>query len=158
MKILKLSLVLLSLWSGGVHAEDTSPQPIPGLALNDLRLIPTQSGGRVMPFDEFARETILSINGARSYKNFDPSEMILSLMVSPQAWAKDPFIRVSNPDVIKQLLLDPARKYFSPDELASNNAFLQYAQGLLSNGKDAEQVTDTGVNSVTGKRDARSEE
>ncbi len=159
MKFLKMSLLLLSICNTGAFAaDDTAPKPLAGVTLNDLRLIPTQSGGRVMPFDEFARETVLSINGARSYKNFDPSEMMISMMVFPQLWAREPIIRISNPDVSKQLLLDPARKYFAPDELATNNAFLQYAQGLLSEGKDAEQVTDTGVNAVMGHKDARTEE
>ena len=158
MKVFHLALLVMSFSIGSVFAAEEGPKPIPGLALNDLRLLPTQSGGRVMPFDEFARETLLSINGARSYQNFDPSEMMVSLMVSPQLWLKEPIIRISNGDVAKQLLLDPARKYFTPEELGSNNAFLQYAQGLSSNGRESEQVTDSGVNAVTGHKDARTEE
>ena len=139
-------------------ADEGSPAPIPGLKLNDLRLIPVQSGGRVKPFDEFARETILTLTGSRSYQNFDPSEMMVSMMVNPEAWSKEPIIRISNPDVAKQFLLDPVRKFFTPKELFSSNAFLQYAEGISSNGNAMSQVTSTGVNAVTGQKDPRTEE
>ena len=126
-----------------------------GLNLRDTRLIPVQSGGRIKPFDEFARETVLALTGNRSWGSFDPSEMILSMMVNPQQWAKTSFIRISNEDVRKQLLLDPSRKFFSPSELMGNNTFLQYAEGISSGGQ---QVTSTGVNAVTGTHDPRGEE
>ncbi len=139
-------------------AEESKLKPLSGLSLSDLRLTPVQSGGRIKPFDEFARETILSITGMRTFGEFDPSEMMLSLMVSPQEWAKEPIIRISNGDVNKQLLLDPAKKYFSPSELMANNAFLQYAEGVQSRGESSNQVTSTGVNPVTGQKDPRGEE
>ncbi len=134
------------------------PAPVAGLELKDLRLLPVQSGGRIKPFDEFARENILALTGSRTFGAFDPSEMILSLMVSPKEWSEERIIRISVPDVARQLVLDPSRKYFSPSELLSNNAFLQYSEGVQSNGEASAQVSDTGVNAVTGQRDARGEE
>ena len=142
----------------GTNPHDVHPVGLPGIKLNDLRLIPVQSGGRVKPFDEFARETILTLTGSRSYEGMDPAEMLISIMVQPELWAKEPIIRVSNPDVARELLLDPTRKFFSPKELFSSNVFLQYAEGISSNGNAASQVTSTGVNAVTGQKDPRSEE
>jgi cytochrome c-type biogenesis protein CcsB len=144
--------------NAATFADDTGPQPLSGVKLTDLRLIPVQSGGRVKPFDEFARETILTLTGSRAYQGFDPAEMLVSIMVNPDAWSKEPIIRVSNADVAKQFLLDPTRKFFSPKELFSSNAFLQYAEGVTSNGNSMAQVTSTGVNAVTGQKDPRSEE
>ena len=138
-------------------AQTTGPEPIKGLFLHDLRLIPVQSGGRIKPFDEFARETILSLTDSRSFENFDPSEMIVSMMVKPQQWSDVPFIKISNEEVRKQLLLDPMRKYYSPAELMKSNAFLQYAEGI-TNQNAAAQVTNTGVSVATGAKDPRTEE
>ena len=135
-----------------------SPEAVPGLNLNDLRLTPVQSGGRLKPFDEFARENILALTGSRTWSGFDPSEMILSMMVNPKAWADEKIIRISIPEVNQQLLLEGGRKFFSPSELLSSNAFLQYSESIQSNGSRSEQVTNTGVNAVTGKADPRSEE
>jgi cytochrome c-type biogenesis protein CcsB len=141
----------------GFNAK-AAPSPFSGLFLNDLRLMPVQSGGRVKPFDEFARENILALTGSRSWSNFDPSEMVISMMVNPKEWADEKIIRISVPEVNQQLLLETSRKYFSPNELLSNNSFLQYSEGIQSNGTAAEQVTSTGVNAVTGHRDPRAEE
>jgi cytochrome c-type biogenesis protein CcsB len=142
----------------GFATSDLHPQGLPGIKLNDLRLIPVQSGGRVKPFDEFARETILTLTGSRNFEGMDPAEMLISIMVQPELWANEPIIRVSNADVARELLLDPSRKFFSPKELISSNTFLQYAEGISSNGNLASQVTSTGVNAVTGQKDPRSEE
>jgi len=141
------------LTASAVLAEEATP--VKGIFLNDARMIPVQSGGRIKPFDEFARETILSFTGMRSFGKFEPSEMILSMMVNPQMWAQTPIILVGNEDVRKELLLDPKQKYFSPSELMKSNVFLQYADSISSGGQ---QVTSTGVNPVTAGKDPRVEE
>jgi cytochrome c-type biogenesis protein CcsB len=140
-----------------VHAQESTsiPEQLKGLKLSDLRQIPTQSGGRIKPFDEFARETILAMTGSRSFGKLDPSEMMLSMMVDPKTWSEIPLIRVSNDDLKKQLLLDLSRKYFSPNELMKNNVFLQYAEGIQGQGS---QVTSKGIDVTTSKKDPRSEE
>jgi cytochrome c-type biogenesis protein CcsB len=153
-----LSFGLTLQGKGALAEEAVSIKPMSGLFLNDLRMLPVQSGGRIKPFDEFARETILALTGSRSFGSFDPAEMMISLMVFPKEWSKEKLIRISIPEVNRQLLLDPARKFFSPDELMGNNAFLQYAQGIQSNGMAGQQVTSTGVNAVSGKKDPRGEE
>ena len=160
LKVLRLIMVMMVGVAGiTVYAQEPSakPEPMKGIFLSDLRLIPVQSGGRIKPFDEFARETIFAFTGSRSFENFDPSEMLISMMVKPDAWAQVPFIRISNEEVRKQFLMDVSRKYFSPAELMKNNAFLQYAEGVLGQGS-AGQVTSTGVNVATGVKDPRNEE
>lgn len=157
-KILGMMFLSIVLVPQAAQAASTTPQPIPGLFLNDLRMIPVQSGGRIKPFDEFARETLLSFTGSRSFGDFDPSEMVISLMVNPQVWSEQNIIRISNSEVNKELLLDPTRKFFTPAELMHSNAFLQYAQGIQSNGVGMSQVTNTGVNPVSGQKDPRGEE
>ncbi|NDF16236.1 hypothetical protein EB061_13130, partial [bacterium] len=142
----KVAAAVLLCLTGSPLAKGATPAPLAGLALNDLRLLPVQSGGRIKPFDEFARENILAMT------------MILSLMVSPKDWAEEKIIRISVPEVARQLVLDSSRKYFSPAELLGNNAFLQYSESVQSNGAVSEQVTNTGVNAVTGQRDPRAEE
>jgi cytochrome c-type biogenesis protein CcsB len=154
----KVAAAVLLCLTGSPLAKGATPAPLAGLALNDLRLLPVQSGGRIKPFDEFARENILAMTGSRTFGDFDPSEMILSLMVSPKDWAEEKIIRISVPEVARQLVLDSSRKYFSPAELLGNNAFLQYSESVQSNGAVSEQVTNTGVNAVTGQRDPRAEE
>lgn len=132
------------------------PVPLEGITLRDLRLIPVQSGGRIKPFDEFSRELLLAFTGDRSFAKFDPSELMISIMVYPGEWAEVPLIRVGNEETRKQLLLDPSRKFFSPNELAKNNTFLQYAESMGQD--DGSQVTASGVSPVTAAMDPRAEE
>jgi cytochrome c-type biogenesis protein CcsB len=136
-------------------AESSFPEPLKGAKLTDLRLIPTQSGGRLKPFDEFARETILSLTGMRSFGKLDPSEMLISMLIEPRVWSDLPIIRVANDELKKQMLLDLDRKYFSPNELMKNNVFLQYAQGVQGQGA---QVTSKGIDVTTSKKNPRTEE
>lgn len=143
--------------SGTAASTAQQPQPLPNLSLRDLRMIPMQSGGRLKPFDEFSRELLLAFTGNRSFGGFDPSELIISMMVQPGEWAAMPIIRVGNEETRKQLLLDPNRKFFSPNELGQNNAFLQYAQSIAS-GDASSQVTAGGVSPVTAAMDPRAEE
>lgn len=150
-------IVLVGLF-GLILPAQSAPASLPGIRLNDLRLLPVQSGGRVKPFDEFARETLLAMTGSRTFGSFDPSEMLVSMMVDPKGWADEKIIRISVPEVNQQLLLEPGRKMFSPNELLGSNAFLQYAEGIRSGGKSGEQVTGTGINVVSGKKDPRGEE
>ncbi len=151
----KFSLILIFLAVVSQAQTPETPEPMKGLTVTELSLIPVQSGGRIKPFDEFARETILSMTGSRSFGAFDPNEMLVSMMVNPQLWAQVPLIRINNDEVKKQLLVDVTRKFFSPAELMKNNVFLQYAEGISSGGQ---QVTSTGVNAVTGSHDPRGEE
>lgn len=149
-------LILLAFFSISVQAAEVSfPEPVKDLNLSDVRLIPTQSGGRIKPFDEFARETILSLTGMRSFGKLDPSEMLISMMVDPKTWSELPIIRIANDDLKKQLIVDLGRKYFSPSELMKNNVFLQYAQGVSGEGS---QVTSKGIDVTTSKKDPRTTE
>lgn len=136
-------------------AATSFPDPIKGLKLTDLRLIPTETGGRIKPFDEFARETILALTGMRSFGKMDPSEMLISMMVDPQTWSNLPIIRISNDELKKQLLVDQGQKYFTANELMANNVFLQYAQGI---GGESGQVTSKGIDVTTTKKDPRASE
>jgi cytochrome c-type biogenesis protein CcsB len=159
MKKIASVLLVLSLFSSAfiatAGAEDRFPEPLKGARLSDLRQIPTQSGGRLKPFDEFARETVLSMTGMRSFGKLEPSEMVVSMLIEPRVWSDLPIIRVSNDELKKQMLLDLGRKYFTPNELMKNNVFLQYAQGVQGQGA---QVTSKGIEVTTSKKNPRTEE
>ncbi len=128
-----------------------------GWAWSRLGRIPVQSGGRLKPLDEFARENILRFTGSRSVSGFDPVEWVASVLTKPDAWAREPLIRVGHEDVRKQFVLDPARKLFSVHELMTNPAFAQYANSVAS-GDSSKQVDNTGVTAVSNKKDPRVDE
>lgn len=104
------------------------PQKREGWSFKTVSATPILSGGRLKPLGTFARETVLLTTASRSYKGWDPVELMLSWMVSPASWEEVPFIAVKNPELKKQLLLDEKRNMFTPNEIVSSSTFMQYMQ------------------------------
>jgi len=96
----------------------------------DWDLIPIQSGGRIKPISAFAAELVLHITSKQRFEGWNPSEMLISIVAQPKEWREKPLIKVEREDVKKQLLLDLKKNRFSPGELFSNTALLQYASRM----------------------------
>src|SRR5262245_24768769 len=98
MRVLRLSCLSLAVAALAVPAR-SSPRPA-GPDLGPLRLLAIQDGGRVKPFDTFARETARRI-GARAFggetvKKMDPVEWVLAMIADPVRWRAEPIIRVTH--------------------------------------------------------------
>ena len=119
-------------------------------------LIPVQSGGRIKPLDSVARETILYITGSRTFQGWNPVDLYFSWIAYPEFWSKQPVIRISNKQLLRQLLLDESQSRFAASDLMHNNVFAQYAQDAMREGPGAKpsQV----VQSVSSQPPARETE
>lgn len=110
-------------------SNTTDPTPH-SWSFDTVGLIPVQSGGRIKPFDSFAREVILFETGSRSYHGWAPEDLILSWISAPAYWEMQPFIKVGREDVRRQLGLDEKRVTYSPHELFRNSNLIQYAEKI----------------------------
>lgn len=157
--------LLVSQWAGGAASAWSDPSSFSstfaldaharaGWSFLDFRLIPTQSGGRIKPLDSFARETVLFETGSASHKGWDPADLLLSWIVFPEEWEKEPFIQVGRIDVRRQLNLDENRTRFSPAELFRNPVLLQYAERMDRGEEGSKPPSVQG----TAKADAREQE
>jgi cytochrome c-type biogenesis protein CcsB len=97
---------------------------------NEAALIPVQAGGRVKPFDSYARDSILQITGRAGFEGWDPVDLMLSWLVFPKEWESKNFILISRKDVKRQLGLDEERSRFSPIELLNQSFLRDYANTL----------------------------
>lgn len=126
-----------------LHASDVPMDP-PAQNSNwnfvEAGLIPLQAGGRMKPFDTFAREATLFITGSKKWNGWEPTDLVLSWLTRPDVWDRVAFIKIGRKDVLQQLLLDQSRTRFSPSELTRNEPLIQYA-GSLS-GQGSTQVKD----------------
>ena len=89
--------------------------------LNDiLGGIPVQAGGRIKPFDTFARESVKHIYGKQesSYIHW-----VITWLLLPEEWLKKPFIWIEKAQVKKALGLSEKESHFSPLEILSNKNF-----------------------------------
>lgn len=146
-----LGLLLLLAANFG-YADGGARVPRSGWSFKEAGLIPVQSGGRIKPFDSYAREVVLFLTGSRTYQGWDPVDLMFSWLTFPTSWDSQPFIQVNREDVRRQLNLDEKRSRFSPVELVGNFTLMQYAERV--HGRD--QVTaPTGAKS---KEDPREKE
>jgi cytochrome c-type biogenesis protein CcsB len=140
-------------------SETSTNEPAPEVnphgsdwSFSEAGLIPVQSGGRLKPFDSFAREAVLYLTGSRTFEGWDPVDLMFSWITFPASWNNHAFIQVGRVDVRRQLGLDEKRTRFTPKELIQNFALAQYAE------ESSHQGTVTAPTGAQAKKDQREEE
>jgi ABC-type transport system involved in cytochrome c biogenesis permease subunit len=106
-----------------------------GPELEALRSIAIQDGGRVKPFDTFARETSRRITGARAFgaesvRGLDPVEWVLGMMADPARWQKEPIIRVTHSGLREAAGLPQQQDHYAYAELSQHPGFLKAARAV----------------------------
>ncbi len=90
-----------------------------------LRSLPVQSGGRVQPFDTFARDSLRFVCGKSQFNKKPAVDVLVSWILLPEYWNKTRFIQVRSAVLKKSLKLDLGKIFFSPQELLQNKVFIQ---------------------------------
>ncbi len=92
---------------------------------DSLKKLPVQSGGRVQPFDTFARDSLRFIYGKVQLNKKPAVDILMSWILLPEYWSKTEFIQIRDSVLRKALKLDLNRSLFSPEELLRNRNFIQ---------------------------------
>lgn len=130
----KISLLLALIFSFSVNAK--------ALDVGErLRALPVQADGRIKPFDTFAQEMLEVVYGKKTYEKREAFEIILTWMLSPQAWQEKELFEVKNHEVLKALKLDEKRRYFRGDEIFGNDRFSLLRQELQEKRDSKEKLT-----------------
>ena len=90
-----------------------------------LQTLPVQSGGRVKPFDTFAREALRFIYGKTHFDKKPAVDILMSWMLLPEYWHKVEFIQIRDSVLRKSLNLSADKNLFSPFTLLNNKTFIQ---------------------------------
>lgn len=126
--------IVLGISLSTAHAESVAgvnpAEPRSGWDLSKLGSIPVQAGGRLKPFDSFARDTVLQITGRPKFQGWDPVDLLVSWLVFPKEWDTKEFILITRKDVKRQLGLDEDQKYFTPNQLYQQSFLADYANSL----------------------------
>jgi cytochrome c-type biogenesis protein CcsB len=112
-------------------------EPRAGWSFRALGDLPVQAGGRIKPFNTYAREMVTYLTGSKSFQGWEAEELLLSWLTAPSAWETREFIQVQREDVKRQVGLDPKQGRFSPQALISESHLGQYAQALSGRGENA---------------------
>ncbi len=105
-----------------------------------LRYLPVQDAGRLKPFDSFSREMLEIIYGKTTYENREAYEVVLTWMLLPSAWQDKKIFEVRNFQVLESLKLSKEQRYFSGDELFTNDRFSQLRQELQAKRETKEKL------------------
>jgi ABC-type transport system involved in cytochrome c biogenesis permease subunit len=137
--ILTALLALAAIISTVAHADELQ------LDWSDWQAMPVVDGGRRMPLDTFARETVQAVCGRTNprlqlegdTKKFSAAELVFSWLVQPEKWNDVAFLRAGNETLRKDLLDLPTRddqgrrlRYASPSQVAKSPAFDRYLAEL----------------------------
>lgn len=110
-------------------------------ALNGLGLLPIQDGGRVKPFDTFARETLSLTYGKETYSGRPATSVVFSWFLVPDAWDETEFILVRHSGLREALRLDNKKLYYSVSQLMTNDRLGLLIQDLR-NKREAQEKLD----------------
>ncbi len=116
-----------------------------------IRALPVQDGGRIKPYDSFAREKLELIYGKSSYKRqasgqyeqkSEPAYLIvLSFVLAPESWLKIPLFEVNHLDVKNKLKLPLDQKHFTGDQIFKSEEFTNLMQELSDKRQSKEKLT-----------------
>lgn len=106
-----------------------------------LEILPVQDGGRIKPYDSFAREMLSLLYGRETYKGRPATEVVLSWLLIPQEWSETEFILVRHSGLREAMNLDSKRLYYKPSELMMNDRLGLLLQEL-KNKQEAQEKLD----------------
>lgn len=99
-------------------------------ALFPIKILPVQSGGRIKPFDSFAKESLQLIYGRKNFNGQEASQVIFTWMLLPTVWEEGELIEIKNHSLKKDLGLPEKTKHFSPLEIKKNEKVSLLVQEL----------------------------
>jgi cytochrome c-type biogenesis protein CcsB len=111
-------------------------------AFADLGLagIPVLDGGRVKPFDSFARETLQLTFGRETFNKRPAKFIVFSWLLVPDEWDDIQFIQVRHSGLRESLGLDKIRTHYSPRELMTNDKITVLIQELRSKQQNKDKL------------------
>lgn len=114
-------------------------QAKPGLDFTQLERLPIQEGGRKKPFSTFAREALQGMTGRTTIvpetRDADGTawtavEFATALLLTPEGWDREPLILINFKPLKEDLGMDPARKTFSYQEVATNTKLRDHVRAV----------------------------
>ncbi|MBC7371879.1 MAG: cytochrome c biogenesis protein CcsA [Bdellovibrionaceae bacterium] len=106
-----------------------------------LQSLPVQDAGRIKPYDTFSKEMLEIVYGKSNFEGRAATEIIMTWMLSPTAWSSKKIFEVRNHEVLKAMNLPVEQRYFTGDEIFSNEHFAILIQELNAKRESKEKLT-----------------
>jgi cytochrome c-type biogenesis protein CcsB len=105
-----------------------------------IKHLPVQDGGRIKPYDSFAREVLEIVYGKPEFEGRNATEIVMTWMLSPQAWQDKKIFEIRNHQVLEALKLPSSQRYFSGPEIFSTDRFNMLRQDLQAKREAKEKL------------------
>ncbi|MBK9294065.1 MAG: cytochrome c biogenesis protein CcsA [Oligoflexia bacterium] len=125
-------LIILLLSNTTLFAAELDVQAFEHLAIQD--------GGRIKPFDTFARESVQLITGKQNYMSKNPTELVLSWLFFPQEWSENKFFQIKHLELKKDLNLKKEDGYLSPAQVKMNEKLGEIFNNLDNLNKEKKKL------------------
>lgn len=110
-------------------------------AFSEIQTLPVQDNGRIKPFDTFSREYLEIVYGKTSLEGRKAHEVILTWVITPEAWKDKEIFQVANLDVKKRLGLPPDQKRYKGDQIFGAEVFPSLMAELNEKRESKEKLT-----------------
>lgn len=105
-----------------------------------LKSLPVQDGGRIKPYDTFAREALELVYGKAKFEGKPAGEIVFTWMLQPEAWQEKSFIEIRHHLVKRALKLPEEQRYFQPKEIMASDRLTTIFQELSSKREAKEKL------------------
>ena len=125
-------------------AKPSNVPPVPAMsskALASVRRIAIQQGGRVKPFDSFARETLQLMVGSPTIQGHDPVATVLAIAADPSAWTDAQVIHLPYGPLREQLGMDRATTHVSLNQLLETRTLMKLLPGIMEKQQQDEDLS-----------------
>ena len=109
--------------------------------LRRVRHLAIQAGGRLKPFDSFARETLTQLTSQPKWEREDPVETLLNLLSDPSAWQEVPILSVPFVPLREALGLDAKTTHVSYQGLVSTRKLMRMLPAIVQKQQQDEKLT-----------------
>ena len=111
-----------------------------------LKTLPIQDGGRIKPFKSFAEEMLEVVYGKKTFRvdegaSKPAEEIIMTWVLSPEAWKDKALFEVKNFEVLKKLDLPTSQRYFRGDDIFMSPKLQPLMMELEEKRKSKEKLT-----------------
>lgn len=110
---------------------------------DELAKISVQQGGRVKPFESFAREAILYVTGRTAWEKKPATQTVWEWIVSPYKWVSQPLIYVGSPQVREEFGLKLIGKRVSAEVVMGEKSFVQKVEDAMHRREKRESLSFT---------------
>ena len=108
--------------------------------MEPLQLLPVQDGGRIKPYDTFARESLQLVYGKQTFQSRPAVEVVTTWFLVPEAWEKKKLFQVSHRGLKEALKLNVEESYFDIGSFLSNDRISFVFQELQAKQETKEKL------------------